>query len=203
MTWWPGWNSVESAGFWSHFWFWIGMVSLFVVGVSELISHRYGLRKAELINDKVISLAATPNNETQARPNIPERRITSSPMQPIAEPPKVLTAEQQKTLIAALTPFRSQKVHVEALVGSDDGLASDFVEIFRAAGWDVDSTSPSKVVLSTRLFGLQPTINRASTAPPAFVALVDTLATLGLGPQTGFADEQTPVGVINLKIGVR
>ena len=75
--------------------------------------------------------------------------------------------------------------------------------MFRAAKWQVDPGSPLQVVLATRLFGLQPTINRADTVPPAFAALVDTLARLGLGPKTGFADEQTPFGTITLKIGIR
>ncbi len=203
MTWWPGWNSVDSAGFWSHFWFWVGIVCLFAVGVSEIISHIYGLRKDELMSDKVVSIAATQRADVEALQNKLEQGNTSVTEPQKAVPPKILTSEQQQTLIAALSPFAGQKVRVDALVGSDDGLVRDFVEVFRAAKWHVDPGSPSQVVLAKRLFGLQPTINRAGTAPPAFAALVDTLAALGLGPKTGFADEQTPVGIIDMKIGIR
>ncbi len=203
MTWWPGWHSVESAGFWSHFWFWVGIVCLFAVGASAVISHIYGLRKDELMSDKMVSLAARQTAETEALENKLEPGDTSAIEPRKAAPPKILTPGQQQTLIAALSPFASQKVRVVTLAGGDDGLAHDFVEVFRAAKWHVDPASPSKIVFATRLFGLQPTINRADTVPPAFAALVDTLAALGLGPKTGFADEQTPIGSIEMKIGIR
>ncbi len=203
MNWWPGWDSADCAGFWSHFWFWVGIICLFAVGASEVVSHIYGLRKDELMSDKMLSFAATQRPEAEAPQNKIEQGSTSVDEPQKAVPPKILTPEQQRTLIAALRPFAGQKVRVDALVGSDIELANDFVELFRAAKWHVDPGSPSQVVLAKRLFGLQPTINQADAASPAFVALVDTLAALGLGPNTGFADERTPIGVIDMKIGIR
>jgi hypothetical protein len=212
MTWWPGWDSVDNAGFWSHFWFWVAIVCLFAVGASAVISHIYGLRKDELMSDKMASLAARQTAEVEALQNKLkevgalqnklEQGNTSVPEPPTAMRTKILTPEQQQTLIAALSPFVGQKVRVDTVVGSDDGLANDFVEVFRAAKWHVDAGSPSQVVPAKSLFGLQPTINRISPVPPGFSVLVDTLAALGLGPKTGFADEQTPVGTIALKIGI-
>ena len=200
MTWWPGWDSVDNAGFWSHFWFWVAIVCLFAVGASAVISHIYGLRKDELMSDKMASLAARQAAEVpQERPG--EYNTSVAEPQKVA-PPIVLSLKQQETLIAALSPFAGQKARVDTVVGGDDRLANDFVEVFHAAKWHVDAGSPSQVVLATRLFGLQPTINRVGTVPPAFAALVDTLATLGLGPKTGFVDEKTPVGTIDLKIGI-
>jgi hypothetical protein len=202
MTWWPGWDSVDSARFWSHLWFGVGIVCFFAVGASVVISHIYGLRKDELISDKMASLATKRTADAAALQNDFEQGNPSVTAQK-AGPPKVLTPEQQKKLIAALTSFAGQKVRVDTLVGGDEALANDFVEVFRAAKWQVDPTSPSQVVPATRIFGLQPTINRAGSIPPAFPALVDALAALGLGPNTGFADEQTPVGIIEMKIGIR
>jgi len=49
MTWWPGWNTVEGASWWSSFYFWISIGSLFLLGASEVISHRYTLRTEDLI----------------------------------------------------------------------------------------------------------------------------------------------------------
>jgi hypothetical protein len=200
MTWWPGWESADSAGFWSHFWFWVGIVCLFVVGASEIISHIYVLRKDELMLDKLVSLAAAQkvealkNKNDQGNAPVAERQK--------AVPPKILTPEQQQILIAALRPFAGQKVRVHSVVGSDDRLADDFIEVFRAANWQIDPESPSHVVLAKRLFGLQPTVNPVGTDPPAFPVLVDTLAALRLGPDTGFADREIPVGIIDMKIGI-
>jgi hypothetical protein len=203
MTWWPGWDSVNSVGFWSHFWFWIAIVCLFVVGASAVISHIYGLRRDELMSNKMASLAATQTAKVEAPQNKLEQSGTSVTEPQKAVPPRILTPKQQQTLIAALRAFAGQKVQVETLPGGNDGLANDFVEIFRAAKWQVDPGSPSQVVLATRLFGLQPTINRAGKIPSAFPVLVDTLAALGLGPKTGYADEQTPVGIIDMKVGIQ
>ena len=118
---------------------------------------------------------------------------------------RVLTPEQQRTLIADLSPFAGQKVRVDTVMGSEDrlALAKDFVEIFRAAKWDVDPISPLQVAYEEPPVGLEPTINKAGSVPPAFPALVGTLAVLGLGASTGFTDEHTPVGVIDMKVGVR
>ena len=203
MAWWSGWDSVDSAGFWSHFWFWVGIACLFGAGASAVVSHVYGLRKDKLVSDQMASLAIRQTAELEGPQNKVEQRNTSvSEPQKIA-PPRILTPQQQQTLIAALSQFAGQKVRVNIVVGGDEGLANDFVDVFRFAKWNVDSGSPSQVVLATRLFGLQPTINRAGAVPPGFAALVDTLAALGLGPQTGFVDEQTPLGTIDLKIGIQ
>ncbi len=202
MTWWPGWDSIDGAGFWSQFWFWIGLTCLLALGASAVISHIYGLRKDELISAKMASLTARQAAEPQALQNQAEPSSPRAVAPREALPPKALTAEQQKILIAALSPFAGQKVRVETLAGGDEALANDFVEIFRSAKWEVDPGSPSPAI-PTRLYGLQPTINRAGTIPPAFPVLVDTLAGLGLGPKTGFADGQTPVGTIAMKIGIR
>lgn len=201
MTWLPGWDSADSAGFWSNFWFWVGIVCLFVVGAAEIVSHIYGLRKDGLIADKLVSLARQ-SSEVEELQNKAEKSGTSVTEAHKAAPPKVLTPQQQHTLIAALSPFAGQQVRVVALVGSDDGLVDDFIQVFRAAKWHVDPASPSHVVLAKRLFGLQPTVSVGGTDPPAFAVLIDTLSALGLGPNTGFADQQTPAGAIDMKIGI-
>jgi hypothetical protein len=41
----PGWDSIESAGTWSHFWFWFGIACLVALAASEVVSHIYALRK--------------------------------------------------------------------------------------------------------------------------------------------------------------
>ena len=65
MGWLPGWDSAESAGWWSHFHFWFGIVCLFLLGGSEVISHFYGLRKDELTI--VAESEVTKRRETEQR----------------------------------------------------------------------------------------------------------------------------------------
>jgi hypothetical protein len=214
MTWWPGWNSADSVGFWSHFWFWFGIACLFVAGASQVISHIYRLRKDALVAHKLLVLTNRvadrqgKADEGRHRADVgaaqkePEQASTSEQKGATA---RVLTLEQQQTLIADLSSFAGQKVRVDTVMGSEDrlALAKDFVEIFRAAKWDVDPLSPLQVAYKEPPVGLEPTINQAGSVPPAFPALVGTLAVLGLGASTGFTDEQTPVGIIDMKIGVQ
>jgi len=49
MIWWPGWDSIANSGWWAQFWFAISLLGLFAFGTSQLISHVYGLRTAELL----------------------------------------------------------------------------------------------------------------------------------------------------------
>ena len=217
MTWWPGWNSTDALGFWSHFWFWFGIASLFAAAACQVISHIYRLRKDALVAHKLLVLTNRVADQRRKAGEATHRAEVGAPQKQreqadtsVTEPhngvtARVLTPEQQETLIADLSPFAGQKVRVDTVLGSDDrlALAKDFVEIFRAARWDVDSVSPLQVAYEEPPVGLEPTINQAGSVPPAFPALVGTLAVLGLGASTGFTDEQTPVGVIDMKIGVR
>jgi hypothetical protein len=212
MTWSPGWNSADSVRFWSHFWFWFGIACLFVAGACEVISHIYGLRKDAIVAHELVVLAdrvADQEATHRAEVGAPQKEL-EQPNASVTEPQKTstaraLTPEQQRTLLAALSPYAGQKVRVDTVMGSEDrlALAKDFVEIFRTANWDVDPISPLQVAYKKPPIGLEPTINQAGRVPPAFPVLVDTLAVLGLGASTGFADEQTPAGVIDMKIGVR
>lgn len=45
MSWIPGWDAAASAGWWSDFYFRVGIVALFLLCISEVISHRYGEHK--------------------------------------------------------------------------------------------------------------------------------------------------------------
>ena len=35
-SWLPGWDSIESAGHWAHFWFWFGIACLFALALLRL-----------------------------------------------------------------------------------------------------------------------------------------------------------------------
>ncbi len=49
MSWIPGWDSIGGADWWSSFYFWAGIIALLLLGVSEVVSHRYSERKDELV----------------------------------------------------------------------------------------------------------------------------------------------------------
>jgi hypothetical protein len=48
MSWIPGWDAAASAGWWSDFYFRIGILALLVLCISEVIAHRYAEHKSGL-----------------------------------------------------------------------------------------------------------------------------------------------------------
>jgi len=52
MTWPPGWDSAAGADSWSNIYFWAGIVALFLLGAFEVASHRYTLRKDEIVTEE-------------------------------------------------------------------------------------------------------------------------------------------------------
>jgi hypothetical protein len=49
VSWIPGWDSIAGANTGSNIFFWAGIVALILLGVCEVISHRYGERKDVLV----------------------------------------------------------------------------------------------------------------------------------------------------------
>jgi hypothetical protein len=56
----PGWNTVEETSLWHDVFWWIGIVALVVLAISEILAKRYGDRK-----DELIAAAATKQTEQQ------------------------------------------------------------------------------------------------------------------------------------------
>jgi hypothetical protein len=44
----PGWTSVAGSHWWSNAYFWGSIGALILLGITEIVSHRYGERKDEL-----------------------------------------------------------------------------------------------------------------------------------------------------------
>lgn len=218
---WPGWDSIADTGWWSNFWFWFGIGCLFALGASEVISHKYGLRRDELVD--AAGRTAAEQYQHQADNAEARRRAEVEGLQKqLAEADKKvaalqksttfrsLTPEQKQALIAALSPFAGQKVAVATALGSDDGLsfANDFIEVFHAAHWVIDPQSPSQAIYDKIPIGLEPTINQeeaeAQRITPGYVTLLLTLVRLELMPsQTAFMNPKVPKGLIEMRIGIR
>jgi hypothetical protein len=48
----PGWNSIEATNSLSDIFFWLSIIALLLLGVAEVVSHRYGERHDWLLNQK-------------------------------------------------------------------------------------------------------------------------------------------------------
>ena len=149
MTWWPGWDSIEGASWWGHFWFWFGIACLFLLGASEIVAFRYGQRKDTLVEIKDQQREAHTRQESddaearrakevaQLKEQLAEADKKSALLLE-QQTPRRLSTEQKQSLIAALSPFPGQKISLVCLMNDTEGmqLSEDFSEVFKAAHWD-------------------------------------------------------------------
>jgi len=175
MSWIPGWDSIEGAGWWSTFYFWIGIGSLLCLGVSEVISHRYTERKDELTEAAQIKLqrlhdddvarlqhATSQANERAAQLEGQAEKDRIARLKLEAElAPRRLSSKQQATIAQAMKPFAGKVVRLESYSLDAEGavLAAQIRDALREGGIRVDDggmmtrQSAGSIVLGIQLSG--------------------------------------------------
>ena len=105
MPWRPGWDSIESTDFWNTFYFWFGIACLFLLGISEVISHYYGRRHSALVAVSVGSPEyQREENARRDREVVDAREAAKTAQQELDrfKAPRTLTAEQRSRVIEAV-----------------------------------------------------------------------------------------------------
>lgn len=145
MSWWPGWDSIESTDFWNTFYFWAGIACLFLLGAFEVISHYYGERHSALIAAAERAAAEQRDDSDQQI----EKRHAAEVAQLQEQLAKLqerrtLTPDQKAEMIVALSPFREQKVRITSNQGDleGDGFARDFYDVVTKSDWSYVGDSP-------------------------------------------------------------
>lgn len=219
MTWWPGWDSIESTGGWAHFWFWFGMICFFLLGASEIVAFRYGLRKDELVAAAEVATAKQRKTDQDTADTRHAAEIGGLKGQLVEADKKVselqkqqphrrLTEVQKSAIIEEIKPYPGQKVTISCILGDIYGreLAADFVQVVNAANWknkggetgyDQGVYTPQDPVGITILVSEE--VERTQVAPPGAVALALILSRLGLIPKnmatvkTGLATDEIEI----------
>jgi len=157
----PGWNSVGSAGWWSAFFFWASIGSLMLLGVTEVLSHRYGVRKDELatkqqedaeqahqdeiarlrLETEIAKRDAAKANESAAQAQLAAERERGARVQ-LEEKlsPRALTVDQREALRARWAAFAEASVDIVVYpVGTTDisPLTDIISSILKNAHWTV------------------------------------------------------------------
>ena len=143
----PGWDSITGAATWSNGWFWVSIGALILLGVSEVVSHRYSERKDELAtqaqtalqeqHDQQIAQLNLQTANANARAAQANERAAKAELD-LAKfrAPRSLTAEQRQRIIDRIKSFAGQKYALSVAAGSE---ASDFLcvldSVLTAAGW--------------------------------------------------------------------
>ena len=217
----PDWNSVESTAWWSNALFWSAVVTLGLLLTSFVAAHIYANRSAYLISERV--RLQSQSNETKGQTQQAEiltlrQQLTEANQRAARatqqakdaeqwaseaeakQTPRHLTDPQRQAIIAAIKPFSGQAVNVVIKAGDTEAeeLASEFVAIFRAAGWTTGSGVSQATFTGPPVRGIQVTLNeedaRTNKLPRGSEALIRIMIGQGL-IRTGFVNSQIPQGV--------
>lgn len=220
----PGWDSIESAGFWSHFWFWFGIACLFALGASEVVSHYYGVRKDELVaiaaeSAEVRRKADADAAEARRRAEVAtlqgrlaeaDKKVAGLQSQNIA---RRLSSEDKQALIKDLSNSPGQKAEVFVATSAWDGseYGKDFLSVFKGAKWDVPDAPSYGIVVGGDVIGVHIVVNPRVISEPQKVSgefadsinyLARHLVRLGQMPTpTVQHDGNIEYGKLQLKVG--
>ena len=200
MTWFPGWGSADTASWWSGFYFWFGLTALLCVALSALLSHRYNIRKDELI------FQATNQHMLAYR-----SQQHSFQLQLAAAQKRHLTDLQKQTLVAALTQFAGQSVRFRSAEGDAESQSylGEFVSVITSANWSFDVNNDIQIgTMVPPPKGVQITMNeseaREGRIPDAVKAFVAALHMLGITQDnTIYLSAEVPAGTIDVDVGAR
>ncbi|WP_315812475.1 hypothetical protein [Bradyrhizobium sp. SZCCHNR2028] len=205
MAWIPGWDSIESAGWWSGFYFWLSIVSLIGLGAFEVASHRYGERRDELAEKQHIAEKLAHDTEI-ARLNLETARVqerASTAELDLAKlkltAARVLTPAQQEELRLALASFGP----IDAAVGVPireqanpeiKPFAEQIALLLQSAGWgngvlySVQQETPVGVVVI-------PSLAENQRASDSIDLLLKALGTIEIAASKGRPTGQTGWGI--------
>jgi hypothetical protein len=194
MSWWPGWNSVESAGWWSNFYFWFGIVALFLLVITEVLAHRYSLRK-----DELLSIA---ESETQSAHNAEVAALSQQIAD--AKTARSLTEDQKVKLFEFLKSMPAGKLVIKASASAFDARAyGDGIAAFLRdrVGWDV--RVDNALILGPNIGGVWFTIRDPHNIPVDAKKVINAFvyAAIPLRATGNEYDAKVPDGEVWLQIG--
>ena len=208
MPWLPGWNSIEAAGWWSNFYFWFGIGALALLGASEVVAHRYGLRKDELV--AIAEQNTKAQNDQQSatlRQQVIDAKAAAEAAKKDAElvsQPRRLSAEQRAKLIAAISHGPKGRLVIQTNGSVDDArdYGEEIAAVLRTQGWEV--TVPNTIMTGTNLKRSWFTVRDPKNVSPAAMVFINAFSNSGIPMRTppGEYDPSLPADVdVVLKIG--
>ena len=213
MSWWPGWDSIESTTRWQDIYFWFGVVCLVMLAVSAVVSHRYGVRKDELVaiaERDAITQRQREKDEADDRIRQLQNALSEADKELSEfqkEQGRRITGQQKAELIAALSAFRGQKISVVCVKGDEEGLAlaQDLVAIFVAANWDFEGAlGVAQATYPKNPIGVEVTLNesevKANRVPRAGAVLINSLIAMRL-TDGGYKNAGVPPNKIEVRVG--
>ena len=219
MPWWPGWDPVEWTGFWSTVYFWFGIGCLFLLGVSEVVSHYYGERHGTLLAQAEIRRAKAQKQEDARRDKESEslrqqlveaQKSAADASEKVAklqahQADRRLSGAQKQAILSDIAPYPGQSVALVTPAGDQEAYqyAEDFLAVFKEAQWNISGFSQA-VWTGGTVEGVIVTISKANgernVAPIAAAHLMTVLIQLGI-IQEAFNNSRISGDEVEVRIG--
>jgi hypothetical protein len=221
VTWYPGWESLDSVRTWHTVFEISGIAFLALLVGAEILAFQYGHRKDELTT--VAERNAETQRKSEAEAAETRRKTDVEALQKrLAEADKKveglqsqnvgrrLNADQKAALVLALSQFRGQKVFIFCSTAAWDctPFATDFLETFQQAGWQPTDQIRYGIVVGGDAVGIEVLVNpqvanaAGQVSMPSVVALVEMLVRLTLMPTASLGRmPEIEEGTIYFRIG--
>jgi hypothetical protein len=226
VTWYPGWDSLDSVRNWHTIFEISGIAFLALLVGAEILAFQYGHRKDELV--AVAEHAAETRREQSEATTKAQRDAETAQLQrKLAEAQKAaeeagkkaasveqaaaarhLTESQRSAISNAIAPFSGKAIDIVIPMGDNEAksFAAEFVAVFRKAGWDAGQNDGINQAVWTGppTIGVQVTLNQneasANRLPPGAEPLIRALIAVGL-TEGGYVNPGTAPGKIELRVG--
>lgn len=152
MSWIPGWQTATTAKAWSDGWFWASIGALLLLGVCEVISHRYSERKDELEAELQRNLQRQHDNDIAAlqlkAAQANERAAVADQHAADAnlaleryKAPRAITDADAETMRKHLEAFFGTRIEVflTSDINESVNIHARIVQILQGARWHVES----------------------------------------------------------------
>jgi hypothetical protein len=221
VTWYPGWDSLDSVRTWHTVFEISGIAFLALLVGAEILAFQYGHRKDEL------TAIAESNAETKRKSDADAAEVrrkadVEALQKRLAEADKKvaglqsqnvgrrLSADQKAAMVLALSPFKGQKVFIWCSTAAWDctPFATDFLETFKQAGWQPTDEIRFGIVTGGDAVGVEILVNpqmanaAGQVSMPSVITLIETLVRLNLMPAASLGRmPEIEAGTIYFRIG--
>jgi hypothetical protein len=217
MSFFPGWESVESTAAIARALHITAVIVLGLLFVAEGMALIYDFRNHHLAgiaeSERVAAQSAKDREADERRKNEVEslQKQLSEAGKKVAnlearQAGRHLSDQQRQTLLAAIKPYPTQRVDLVAVANDGEAIsyAQDFLSVFQAAGWNVISGGVAQATFTGDVTGIAVTISAAhgtsGTAPFGAGRFIQAMIQLGLtsegfnGPEVQGDDVQVRIG---------
>ena len=203
----PGWNSIESTGWWSNVHFWFGIGCLLLLGVTEVLSHYYAERRDELVavrDSEISKQRESKETETESKHKqeidalnnaLVKERISRTQ-------PRGIDQVTKANIVACLNSGPKGVIYIRPAVLDAEAAAfgKQIEEIFSSAQYDIKKWPDAS--MSWSIPGIFMIVKEMTAAPPHAKFIQQCFERNNI-EIIGYPEPKHPANEVSIAIGAR